>query len=223
MGKIPPEEFDKHLSSYFHAEKKGSELIFRLLEFAPGEEEREWISIWSKEEAHHHRLWASVAASRSFEPMEMGQNVRRLFEITEEYVNNKNWAGAMIGAAVIEHLSNAAAAYLYHDADDDMKRVFRKITGDDLGHLDFDMHQIWKVAQTKEGRKEILEIHKIFLKEILEWPLREGTTDVDIDILNETFQLHRKAMKKIGINLPNINFSRDLSFKIKRNLLKILA
>lgn len=222
MGKISREEFDKYLSSYFHAEKKGSELIARLTDFAPREEEKEWINIWSKEEGLHHRLWASVAANRRFEPREMDQNLHRLFEITEEYVNNKNWAGAMVGAALIEHLSNAAAQYLYHDADDDMKRVFRKITADDLGHLDFDIHQIWKVSQTKEGRKEILEIHKRFLAEILDWPLREGTTDIDIDILNETFQLHRKAMKKIGINLPDIHFSKSYSFKIKRGLIKFL-
>lgn len=222
MRNISREEFDKYLSSYFHAEKKGSELIAKLIDFAPGEKEKDWINIWSKEEAHHHRLWAAVAANRKFEPREMDQNVSRLFEITEEYVNNKNWAGAMVGAVVIEHLSNAAAAYLFHDADDDMKRVFKKITGDDLGHLDFDMHQIWKVAQTREGRKEILEIHKRFLKEIIEWPLRDGTTDVDIEILNDTFQLHRKAMKKIGVKFPNIDFSRSLGFKIKRQLLKFI-
>lgn len=223
MRNISREEFDKHLSSYFHAEKKGSELIAKLIDFAPGEKEKDWINIWSKEEAHHHRLWAAVAANRKFEPREMDQNVSRLFEITEEYVNNKNWIGAMVGAAVIEHLSNAAAQYLYHDADDDMKRVFRKITGDDLGHLDFDMHQIWKVAQTKEGRKEILEIHKRFLTEILEWPFRPETTDVDIDILNDTYQLHKDAMRKVGLNLPKIHFSRGLGFKIKSNLMKLLA
>ncbi len=223
MRKIPREELDKHLSSYFRAEKKGSELIARLADFAPGEQEKDWISIWSKEEAHHHRLWAAVAANRKFEPREMDQNVRRLFEITEGYVNNKNWAGATVGAAVIEHLSNAAAQYLYHESDDDMKRVHKKITGDDLGHLDFDVHQIWKVAQTKEGRKQVMEIHKRFLKEILEWPFREGTSDMDIGILNEAFQLHRKAMKKIGINLPDIHFSKNTIFKIKRSFLKLLV
>lgn len=223
MGKIPKEVLDQHLSSYFHAEKKGAELIARLVDFAPGENEKQWINIWSKEEDHHHRMWDAVAQGRNFTPKNIDNNVSKLFEITEDYVNQKNWAGSMIGAAVIEHLSNAAAAYLFHDADDDMKRVFKKITGDDLGHLDFDIHQIENVIQTEEGRKEVEKIHKRFLKEVIEWPLRKETSDIDIEILNDAYQLHRNAMRKIGLNLPNIHFSRSAGFRMKRNLIKLLA
>lgn len=223
MGKIPREDLDQHLSSYFHAEKKGSELIWKLLEFAPGEAEREWIQIWSKEEAHHHVLWDSVLKNRNVKPSKMEYNVWKLFEITEDYVNRKNWAGSMVGAAVIEHLSNAAATYLYHDASDDMKRVFRKIVGDDLGHLDFDIHQIAKIAETDGGKKDLMEIHKRFLMEIIEWPLRPGTTDTDMAILNDTYQLHRNTMAKIGLKLPNMYFSRGSGFKLKRRLIKLLA
>jgi hypothetical protein len=220
MEKIPKEILDQHLSSYFHAEKKGSELIARLVDFAPGEKEKDWINIWSKEEEHHHRLWDAVAQGRNFTPKNIDNNVAKLFEITEDYVNQKNWAGSMIGAAVIEHLSNAAASILFHDADDDMKRVFKKITGDDLGHLDFDIHQIKNVIQTESGRREVIEIHKRFLREVIEWPLRKETTDIDIEILNEAYRLHRDSMRKIGLKLPNMHFSRKFSFKIKRGLLK---
>lgn len=223
MRAIPKDVLDQHLSTYFHAEKKGAELIWRLLDFAPGEKEREWIQIWSKEEAHHHALWDSVLKGRQMEPRKMDLNVWKLFEITEDYVNRKSWAGSMVGAAVIEHLSNAAAAYLYHDADDDMKRVFRKITGDDLGHLDFDMSQIGKVARTKEGRKEIEEVHKRFLMEIIEWPLRPETSDIDVEILNDSYHLHRTAMMKVGIRLPDIRFERSAAFRLKRNLIKALV
>lgn len=220
MKEISREVLDQHLSSYFHAEKKGSELIARLVDFAPGEKEKEWINIWSKEEEHHHRLWDAVAQGRNFVPQNIDNNVGKLFEITEDYVNKKNWAGSIVGAAVIEHLSNAAAAYLYHSADDDMKRVFRKITGDDLGHLDFDIHQIEIAIQTEQGRKEVEEIHKRFLREVIEWPSRKETTDIDIEILNEAYRLHRDSMRKIGLKLPDIHFSRNFGFKIKRSLLK---
>lgn len=223
MPKITREALNQHISSYFHSEKKGSELIEKLIDFAPGEEEKEWIRIWSKEEAHHHILWDSVARARGLEPLPIEHNVQKLFDITEDYVNKKDWAGAMVGASVIEHLSNAAAAYLYHDSDDDMKRVFRRIVGDDLGHLDFDMYQIGKIAQTEEGRRKILDIHKKFLNEIIEWPLRPNTSEIDIDILNGTYELHRNEMMRVGIKLPNIHFSRGASFRVKRSLIKLFA
>lgn len=223
MPKVTRRNLDQHLSSYFHAEKKGSELIERLLEFAPGEEERAWIRIWTKEEAHHHRLWDSVAKRRGIRPAEMEHNVSRLFEITEGFVGSHNWAGSMVGAAVIEHLSNAAASYLYHDADDDMKRVFRKIVGDDLGHLDFDIHQIKKCLGTKDGKAAVVAAHKEFLKEIIEWPTRPNTSDVDMDILNDTYDLHRRAMARIGLDIPDIKFHRGHSFRMKRKILRMFV
>lgn len=222
MRHVPKDVIEQHISSYFHAEKKGSELIASLLSFAP-EDTKAWIRIWTKEEAHHHVLWSSVVRSRKITPRKMDRNVQRLFDITESYVNSKNWAGSMVGAAVIEHLSNAAANYLYHDADDDTKRVFRKIVGDDLGHLDFDIHQIEKIARTPEGRREIMEVHKKFLMEIIEWPLRPETSDCDMDILNDTYRIHREAMRKIGIKLPRMHFSRGASFRMKRHIIKMLV
>jgi len=223
MGKVPTEVMNQHLSSYFHAEKKGSELISRLVEFAPSDEARQWVPVWAKEEMHHHTMWDRVMKNRRAEPGKMDYNVYKLFEITEDYVNRRSWAGSMVGAAVIEHLSNAAAAYLFHDADDDVKIVFKKITGDDLGHLDFDMHEIEKIAKTEEGRKEIAEIHKRFLMEIIEWPNREGTAEADIDILNDTYRIHRAAMKKIGVSLPKMHFSKGAGFEMKKRLIKLLA
>lgn len=129
MGKIPREVFNQHLSSYFHAERKGSELISRLADFAPNDEARAWIPIWAKEEAHHHSMWDRVLQNRQMRPVEMEYNVSRLFQITEDYVNAKSWTGSMVGAAVIEHLSNAVAAYLYHLHRSAMGRIGVKLPG----------------------------------------------------------------------------------------------
>lgn len=214
-------EWAGYLSNYCNGERNGSELISRLTGFVPGEEERKWVEQWAAEEMEHHRLWSSLMKKKEMPEIGMTGNLRNIYTITDGFVARKDWAGSMVSAAIIEHMSNAAAAYLFRHADAETRQVFRRITGDDLAHLDFDIAQIEKAARTREGKKRVMEAHSEFLKEIIQWPFRPDTTAHEINILNETYQLHRFRMNRIGIRLPDIVFSRSLGFRARRALIRL--
>lgn len=220
---ISQESWNGYYNSYFFGEAKGAELIRRLVDFSPGEQELMWVKVWAAEEELHHRLWAEVVEKKKIPIKKMEDTIAGLFRVTEDFVNKKDWTGSMVGATIIEHLSSTAAHFLYNHADEDTRRIFRKITGDDLGHLNFDLAQLEKIAQTKEGRKKIIDCHKKFLEEILKWPLRKNLLDGEMEILNETYELHRRRMEKIGVKLPRIKFSNSLSFKLTSAFIKLLA
>ena len=218
---ITREEWSVYLNNYCLGERSGSELIGRLPDFAPGEEERKWVKLWSAEEMEHHRIWDQLMEKKKIPKMEMTQGLKNIYSITDGFVSRKDWAGSMVSAAIIEHMSNAAAAYLFRHADLETKQAFRRITGDDLAHLDFDIAQIEKAAKTKEGRKGVMEAHKAFLKEIIQWPLRKDVSDSELRILDDTYQLHRFRLSRVGVNLPNIRFSRSFSFRVQKAFVEL--
>ncbi len=222
MDKIPRDEWIAILSNYCHGERSGSELISRLLDFAPGKDEKMWVRQWAAEEMEHHKLWDSLMAGRKMQEKEMTEGLKNIYSITDGFVSRKDWVGSMVSAAIIEHMSNAAAAYLFRHADPETRQVFRRITGDDLAHLDFDIAQLEKAAESRDGRRRIMTAHKAFLREIMQWPFRSGVTDNELRILNETYQLHRFRMGRIGIRLPDIAFSRSLSFRVQKAFLEMV-
>jgi len=220
MRFISQEEWTVLFNNYCHGEKRGSEFIEQLIDFAPGEEERKWIRIWAAEEMHHHKLWDELLEKKKIPRQELTESIRNIYNIAGDFVTKKDWIGSMVSALIIEHLSNATAAYLYRYADLPTQMIFKKITGDDLGHLDFDYAQLERAAQTKEGRKRIKRANTVFLKEILQWPMRTGVTASDIDILNNTYEIHRMKLRKIGVKIPNIHFSRRFSFRVKKAIVE---
>jgi hypothetical protein len=222
MG-ISQDSWNGYYNSYFFGEAKGSELIAKLEEFAPGEDEKRWVKVWSMEEGLHHRLWADLAEKKKIPIKSMEGTTASLFRITEDFVSKKDWIGSMVSAAIIEHVSTAAALYLYKHADDDTRRVFRRIVGDDVGHLNFDLVELEKAAQTAEGRKKILDAHKVFLKDILSWPDKGNMLDGEMDILNDAYETHRSRLARFGVNLPRIKFGRGLGFRLKRRIISMMA
>ena len=83
---ISPESWNGYYNSYFFGENEGAELIERLLDFAPGNEERKWIKIWSAEERFHHRLWAAVAEKKKIEIRKMPSHLEKIYSITSGFV-----------------------------------------------------------------------------------------------------------------------------------------
>jgi tRNA isopentenyl-2-thiomethyl-A-37 hydroxylase MiaE len=220
---LSEEAWKGYLNSYCAGEIKGAQLIEKLVEFAPDEEARNWVIIWSKEEEHHHRLWKDLMQKRGIPITGPSGTLQKLYDITEDFVENKDWTGSMVSAAIIEHLSNATAAALFKYADPEIRRIFKQITADDLAHLNFDLTQLEKIAQTAEGRKKIIDCHKKFMKEILEWPARKDLLEKELEILNDTYELHRYKLEKIGVGLPKIKFADNFSFKLKKSLMKIFV
>ncbi len=212
-----------YYNAYFFGEAKGAELIWGLLDFAPGEAEREWVKVWAQEEEFHHKLWADLVRRKGIQVTQLKGPLSGLYEITGAFVNNRDWTGSMVGAAVIEHISTSAATFLYKYADDDTRVVFRKIVGDDLGHLDFDLQQLEKAAETSGGRKRLLEVHKKFLQNVLEWPFRSDLLEGELEILNDAYETHCYKLAKFGVFLPSIKFENSLAFKLKKRLLELLA
>jgi hypothetical protein len=210
----------KYLNMYCIGEKHGADLIHMLLEFCPPSE-KEWIIKWNKEEEFHHKLWSKLMKAKKIKAANLTPSLSNMYMITEKYVRNKNWAGSMVGAAIIEHMSNSAAIILYEYADESTKAIFKRIVGDDVGHLDFDIRMIRQAAGSKNGRNEIMRVHKRFLDEFLDWPDREHVTDMDLRILNYGYSIHRVAMERIGVSIPHVLFERSFRFMVKKALLKM--
>lgn len=217
----PEGDWIKYLNNYCHGELNGSQLIERLLEFAPGEEERTWLRQWVAEERQHHQLWDDLLTRKGIPRRPMSEAFKNIYALADDFASRKDWIGSMVAATIIEHFSVAAATLLYRHADADIQRIFKKTIGDDVGHLDFDLAQLERAALTQGGRKKIHEAHTVFLKALLQWPSRPDVTDREIDILNETYQLQRSTLRRIGIKLTNITFSRSRSFKVRKRLVEM--
>jgi len=216
---LSEKDLQGYLSSYFFGEAEGARLIEGLLPFSPGKEESEWIKIWAAEENYHHKLWSELVAKRGIRVTRMGAGIQNIFDLTDNYVRAHDWTGSMVGASIIEHISTAVAFFLYPHSDSDMKAILKRISGDDVGHLNFSLQQLKRIAGTPEGRKEILEKHKPYLEEVLEWPDRPDLFEGELETLNDAYQLERHKMGKLGVRLPDVHFDRSLSFKVKRALL----
>lgn len=223
MVKVTREHLDQYMSSHLHAEKKGWNLISQMIRFAPREEDREWIQNWLKEKALHYSLWDFIMKNRSMEPKKIDLNLWKLFDIAESFVLKKDWIGSIVCTSFIDHLLSASASYLYFDADDDMRRVFRRIVGDKMAHINFGLQHIAKTTEAEEDKRYLMTVYARILTELIEWPLRPNTIDADIDILNDAYHMHRIALKKLGIRIPKLYFTRMYDFEAKETILKMIA
>ena len=221
--RISFESWRGYYGAYFLGEAKGAELIRRLADFTPGPAELRWIKTWAEEEEKHHRLWGELVAKKGTEVKRDLGTLSGVYAITEGFVDGKNWTGAMVGAGIIEHVSSCAAHYLYPHADSDTRRVFDVILNDDIGHIAFDLAQIRKIASAPQGAKSVVEVHKKFLAEVLEWPLRKGLLDGELAILNNAYTLHRNSLAEFGVMLPEIVFENTLGYRIKKRVMEALS
>lgn len=207
-----------YYNSYFFGEKEGANLVEKLLDFAPGKDEKMWIRIWAAEENYHHKLWSDLAAKKKIKMTAMPGNIAKIYNLAAEYVARKDWIGSMVSATIIEHIGSTIASYLYKFADEDTRLVFKRITADDMGHLNFDLMQLEKIAETAEGRQRIIDAHKKFLKEFMNMPSQKDLLDGELDIINEAYIIHRMKLARFGVVLPEIRFSGNVSLRIKNRI-----
>ncbi len=212
-----------YYTNYFIGEKAGADLIWKLEDFSPGPVEKAWVRTWASEEDHHHELWASLAKRKGIAIQNLPSTFEGLYAKTSQFVHQKDWIGSVTGAAIIEHISSAAAEYLMPFADADTQAVFRKIVADDVRHIAFDVSQMQKIAQTPEGRSRLWQVHKAFMPVILEWPLHPHLLDGEIDIINAAYRTHREKVNAMGVPLPDIRFAKDAAYRLQKKALEMAA
>ncbi len=212
-----------YYTNYFIGEKKGADLIWKLEDFAPGPAEKAWTRIWAAEEDHHHELWAALAKKKNIDIHRFPSTFENLYAKTGDFVEQKDWLASVTGAAIIEHLSSAAAEYLLPHADLDTQAVFNKIIADDVRHIAFDVTQMQNAARTQDGKKRLWQIHKEFMPIILDWPLHPDLLDGEMDIINAAYQTHREKVNAMGVPLPGIRFANDAAYRLHKKALEMAA
>ncbi|HLD75663.1 MAG TPA: hypothetical protein VI874_01470 [Candidatus Norongarragalinales archaeon] len=66
-------------------------------------------------------------------------------------------------------------------------------------------------------------INQTSLKEILAWPLRNDLLDLELELVNEAYLVHRRQLKKIGIGLPALHFENTALYRVKKWVLENVA
>lgn len=203
------EEVDRYVLHFFWLASKTSDLIQQIKQFAPSAEAKTGAEEWARDAATHRAIWERVLKNREMDEGKMDFSFWRLFKMTDNYVERRDWVGTMIGLGFIAHVLNEGMPYIYRRAANDLRPVLKKLVGDYMGHIDFVSGELAKIHKYEGEDDHVNRTLGAFLKELSDWAFRLETTNSDLDILNSAYHSHRIAMKAQGVSIPKIYFTRD--------------
>ena len=201
------ERIQNTLSQYAQAEDKGASLLKQMLEFTPGEKEKEMITKQMKEEEQHAKIFTERLKKFDFEETPLYATLQHFYDFCQECVNNKDWVACITCQAALEELAMASFGEFYKRVDDkETQEILLKVIEEERQHLAFCMDQLQTFVKNNEMKQKIEQtqrmIVQVLAKGILFTELTNDQRNAAMNVLKQAHTMHTNKMKTLNINFP---------------------
>ena len=198
------ENITDDLCDFQQGEDRGADLLRQLATFAPTIELKQQVLLQVKDEEKHHRLFSTRLKDLNIDCLGMDGNLESLYDLAQEYVNQKDWVGAITCQAVIEELAMASFIHAYPNLDPQSQLILQEIIADERRHLAFGIEQLKTFAAQKKN-KDVREVHAK-IRELAKGALNdkqqtEEAREQTKQILLNAYKMHKARLHDLGIEL----------------------
>lgn len=184
----------KSITQYAMAEEEGVLLLQKMVDFAPGDEEKQFVIDQVSDEQKHAKIFKDL----QIEEAPWYTSTRKLYELAWNVVNQKHWLKCMILQAVIEELAMHSFTESWKRADAQVKEKINEVIKDEQKHLAFATNQIKKLAK---GNEELIqEVYAQLIRVIKDTMPQENKKF--LPILKKAYSVHKKRLSEIGVDFP---------------------